>query len=46
MNVSTVADISPLRGPLDGVPQITSHGNHPASGHHPHFAAIVDIPEV
>ena len=45
MNVSTVAEITPLTGPLDGVPQITSYDNHPASGHHPRTAALEDIPE-
>ena len=42
MNVSTVAEITPLTGPLDRVPQITSHDNHPASGHHPRIAALED----
>ena len=46
MNVSTVAEITPLTGPLDGVPQITSHDNHPASDHHPRIAALEDIPEL
>ena len=46
MNVSTVAEITPLTGPLDRVPQITSHDNHPASGHHPRIAALEDIPEL
>ena len=46
MNVSTVAEITPLTGPLDRVPQITSHNSHPASGHHPHIAALEDITEV
>ena len=30
----------------DGVPQITTHDNHPASGHHPRSAALEDIPEL
>ena len=46
MNVSTVAEITPLTGPLDGVPQITSHDNHPDSDHHPRIAALEDIPEL
>ena len=45
MNVlSTVAEITPLTGPLDRVPQLTSHDNHPASGHH--HAALEDNTEV
>ena len=47
MNVlSTVAEITPLTGPLDRAPQITSHDNHPASDHHPHIATLEDIPEL
>ena len=46
MNVSTVAEITPLTGPLEGVPQITSNGDHPASGHHPRIATLEDATEV
>ena len=37
-NIYTVAEITPLTGPLDRVPQITSHGNHP------HIAALGNVP--